>query len=298
MAFKSPAENLILIPKDVIPMVKNASCEELKTLIYFFSEPAANINDAARTIGITVAQIESAIAFWRGAGIFEDSLGEKKKIANDTSSYRNYDSETLYKAIETNKDFKMIRDLAMVRLQKPTLTKNDLSSLFYLFDFAGMPPEIICGVIEYCAEIGKRNVEYVYKKATALYEDGITTYDKFEAYIEKSKRINDNIFKLRTLLGIGDRKLSTKEKKMFDCWFGDWNLPFEMVEFAYDKMIDAKGKIAIPYLNGILSRWHESGYQTAEEAENGDNATRNSNPNSSFEGDEFIEAALNRGFDD
>lgn len=298
MAIKTPAESLILLPKNILPMIKNASAEELKILIYFFSTPDTNVPDAARELGITVAQAESAIAFWRGAGIFEESQGEKKRVASDTSAYRNYDAETIAQTLETHSDFAMIRDLASQRLQKPTLTKNDLSSLLYLYDFAGIPASVICGVIEYCAEQDKRNIQYIFKKALALYEEGITTYEKFEAYIEKRKAVNSSVFKLRKLCGIGDRTLSSKEKKMFDCWFGEWLLPFEMVELAYDKMIDATGKVSMPYLNGILMRWHESGYATAEEAKNGDSASRTPNTNSSFEGDEFIEAALSRGFDD
>lgn len=298
MAIKTPAESLILLPKNVLPMIKNASAEELKILIYFFSAPEATVPDAARETGVTVAQTEAAIAFWRGAGIFEESRGEKKHVASDTSAYRNYDSETIAGMLDTHSDFAMIRDLASDRLQKPVLTKNDLSSLLYLYDFAGIPASVICGVIEYCAENDKRNVQYVFKKALALYEEGITTYEKFEAYVEKRKAVNSNIFKLRKLCGIGDRTLSSKEKKMFDCWFGEWLMPFEMVELAYEKMIDSKGKVSIPYLNGILTRWHENGYATAEEAKNGDSASRTPNTTSSFEGDEFIEAALSRGFDD
>ena len=296
MAISTPADSLILLPKEVLAHIKNASAEELKLLLCFFADPEISLSDAARDIGITVAQAESAFAFWRGAGIFAESAGKKKKAANDTSSYRNYDSETLSKAISGDESFMLVCRVAEQNMQKQ-LTKNDYSALYYLFDFCGIPAEVICGIIELCCSMGKKNTQYIYKKAVALYEEGIDSYDKFEKYLARRELINSNIGRLRKLCGMGDRALTAKEQKFCDCWFGDWGFSFEMVELAYEKTVDSTGKLSMIYMNGILRRWHESGYETPEDVSNGDTGNK-SGTVSSFEGDEFIEAALNRGFDD
>ncbi|MBE6693121.1 MAG: DnaD domain protein [Ruminococcaceae bacterium] len=297
MAIKTPKDGLILLPKqEVLGGMKNASAEELKLLIYMFAEPDAAISDAARDLGITVAQAESAFAFWRGAGVFQDAEPTKKKAATDTSSYRNYDSATLSKAIKDNEEFSLVCRVAGDRLQKQ-LTKNDYSSLYYLFDFVGIPAPVICGVVEMCTSMGKRSLQYIFKKALALYEEGIDTYDKFEIYLAKREAINSNIGKLRKLCGMGDRALTPKETQLFDCWFGDWKFPFETVKLAYEKTIDTTGKLSTTYMNGILRRWHESGFETPEDIAKGE-ASRNTGVESSFEGDEFITAALKRGFND
>lgn len=294
---KVPGDSLILLPKEILPIIKNASAEELKVLLYFFAEPDISVADAARETGITIAQAQAAVSFWRGAGIFEDSDRQKKRVASDTSAYRNYDSETIYKAIEQHSDFAMIRDLTMEKLEKAVLTKNDLSSLLYLYDFAGIPAPVICGVIEDCVSNGKKNLQYIFKTALSLQEEGIDTYDKFEAYLTKKAEINSNIGRLRKLCGMGDRALTSKEKKLFDCWFGDWKMPFDVIELAYEKTIDSTGKLSTTYMNGILRRWHESGFETIEDIKKGE-ASRTPGTDSSFAGDEFIEAALSRGFDD
>lgn len=294
---KTPADGLILLPRDVLPKLKNASCEELKTLLYFFAEPETSVSDAARELGITVAQAESAVSFWRGAGIFVDGEEKKKRVANDTSAYRNYDSVTISSTLKNNSDFAMVCELARERLEKMTLTKNDLSSLLYLFDFAGIPAPVLCGIIEDCCANGKRNLQYIFKKAIALYEDGIDTYDKFEEYLARRAEINSNIGKLRKLCGMGDRALTTKEKKFFDVWFGEWNFTFDMVKLAYEKTIDSTGKLSMVYMNGILRRWHEGGFETPEDVAKGE-GSRNSGVETSFAVDEFIEAALSRGFED
>ncbi len=296
MAIKTPKDNLIILPKEILPSLKTARAEELKTLIYFFAEPEAGIPDAARELGLTVAQVDSAVAYWRGAGVFAEGESNKKKVASDTSSYRNYDSETLSAAIERDEEFMLVCRVAGDGLQKQ-LTKNDYSSLFYLYDFVRLPAPVICGIIEDCVAHGKRSLQYIFKKATALYEDGIDSYDKFESYITRREAINSNISKLRKLFGIGDRELTAKEKKFLDTWFSDWDFSYDMVHLAYEKGVDTSGKFSFSYINAILKNWHESGFATEEDVKNGE-SSRNTGGESSFDTDEFIEAALSKGFGD
>jgi DnaD/phage-associated family protein len=296
MAIKTPFDSIIPLPKETINRLKTASAEELKTLIYFFAEPESSVADAAKQTGLTVAQVESAYSFWRGAGIFEEGVREKKNVTSDTSAYRNYDSASLSDAIEKDGEFSMVCRVACEKLEKQ-LNKNDYSSLFYLYDFVGIPSSVICGIIEDCCANEKRSLQYIFKKAVGLFEEGVDTYEKFEAYLIRRDAVNSDIGRLRKLCGMGDRALTTKEKKLFECWFSEWNLPFEMVELAYEKTIDSTGKLSTTYMNGILRRWNESGFTSAEDVKNGD-AGKVAGQESSFAGDEFIEAALSRGFDD
>lgn len=294
MAIKTPKDDLIIIPKEIVSSLKTASAEELKTLIYFFAEPETSIPDAARELGITVAQVDSAVAYWRGAGIFAEGAASKKKVASDTSAYRNYDSETLSKAIEGDEEFILVCRVASDGLQKQ-LTKNDYSTLYYLYDFVRMPAPVICGIIEDCVAHGKRSLQYIFKKTTALYEEGIDSYDKFEAYITRREAINSSINRVRKLFGLGERELTSKEKKFLETWFSDWGFSYDMVHLAYEKGVDTSGKFSFSYINAILKNWHENGYATENDVKNGE-SSRNTGGDSSFDTDEFIEAALSKGF--
>lgn len=296
MAIQTPFENLILLPREVLHQIKTASAEELKILIYLFANPESDINAAARETGVSLAQAQAAFAFWRGAGIFAESSGKKKNVTSDTSAYRNYDSATIADAITSNEEFALVCRIASDNLEK-ILTKNDHSSLFYLYDFVRLPAPVICGIIQECCKNEKKSLQYIVKKAISLYEDGIDTYEKYEAYLEKQEYINSEIGKLKKLFGIGDRALTTKESKAFDTWFSDWSLPFDMVRLAFEKTVDNTGKVSVTYMNSILKRWHESGFTSVEDVNKGE-AGRTAGTESSFAGDEFIEAALNRGFDD
>jgi len=288
---------VILLPKEILNNIKSATADELKILIYNFGEPECNLADMARDLGITLADAEKAVAFWRGAGIFADAEEKTQKMAADTSAYRNYSTEDINNALDRGGDFVMIKSIAEQALEKSTLTKNDLSTLLYLYDYVRIPAPVICGIITDCCANDKASMQYIYKTAHSLHEQGIDTYDKFEAYLARRKEINSQIGKLRKLFGMGDRALTAKEKKLFDCWFGEWSLSFDMVKLAYEKTIDNTGKLSTTYMNSILRRWNESGYQTVEDVNTGE-ASRQAGVDHSFTGDEFIEAALKRGFDD
>lgn len=291
----TPADGIITVPREALNNIKTASAEELRMLLYMFANPESDIGSAARETGITVAQAESAYSFWRGAGIFaEESV--KKQVAKDPSIYRNYDSETISDRREKDAGYQMVCDCAGEKLGK-ILTKNDYSSLLYLYDFVGMPAPVVCGVIELCCSEGKNSLQYIFKKAVGLYDDGIDTYDKFESYLNRRAAVNTEIGRLRKLCGLGDRELSAKEKSMFDTWFGEWHMPFELVRLAYEKTVDATTKVKFGYMNSILRRWYECGYTSVKDVANGE-SSRKQNGSASFAGDDFIEAAMNRGFED
>lgn len=50
----------------------------------------------------------------------------------------------------------------------------------------------------------------------------------------------------------------------------DKGFPPETVALAYDKTVFYKKQLEWRYLNGILRRWHENGWHTPEEVQQGD----------------------------
>lgn len=292
----TPADGIITIPREALEKLNSAGAEELKLLVFMFGCPDCPLAEAAKRLGITLAAAEKAYSFWLGAGIFKEAENVKKQVARDPSVYRNYDSETISGKLDDDGDFKMVCDYAGNKLGKQ-LTKNDYSALLYLFDFVGMPAPVICGIIEHCCDEGRTSLQYIFKKTVGLYDEGIDSYDKFEKYLARRAQINSDIGKLRKLCGMGDRELSTKEKAMFDCWFGEWKTPFELVRLAYEKTVDAKGSISFPYMNSILRRWNESGFVSVEDVAKGE-SSRRGGADQSFDVDEFIAAAMNRKFED
>ena len=297
---KTPKDSVIVLPDLVLKVLKQATEAELKILIYYFSNPASDTATASKKTGVSAAETKKAFDFWERAGVFSVvKTEEPKKEFADAGIYRNYDSATISKALDSDEDFSLVCSVATDNLQKQ-LTKNDYSSLLYLCDFVGMPTAVICGIIEDCCSNGKKSMQYIYKKTVGLFEDGIDTYDKFESYLKEREKTRSNIGKMRKMCGMGERALTPKEEKFFTRWFSEWNFPFETVKLAYEKNIDTKGTLSFSYMNGILSNWHEEGLTEISEIENADSAKKadKNKKSSSFDEDEFIKAALEQGFDD
>ncbi|HOJ47751.1 MAG TPA: DnaD domain protein [Bacillota bacterium] len=288
---KTPCEDLIILPRAVQKHLKNAGETELKVLIYLFANPDFTAGEAARELGLTVSEVEAAVAFWRGAGVVElTSAKEAKKSSANISLYQNYDSDVLSNAIEKDGEFRELCN-AVGDLTERILNKNDYNSLYYLYDYVGLPADLICGIAQYCKQEKKFSMQYMMKTALGMYEEGIDTYEKLEQLLAKKEKAKTGIGMLRKLCGMGDRELSAKENEYVNNWFIRWDMPFDLIKLAYDKTVDNTGKVKFSYMNSILKCWYENGYRTAEDVAAGD---KKECVESSFDADEFFEAAVKR----
>jgi len=301
MKIKTPSDNLIILPMEVLPRVKNASATELKVLLYLFGKKEATPAEMAQQLGITPADAEAAFAFWRGAGIFEeDDSAPKKAVAPSTSLYKSYDSHTIASYLDEDTAFRSCTELVSETFGSGILNKNELSSLLYLYNYVGLPAEVISGIAGYCKSKGKTSMQYLMKTALSMYEkEGIDTYEKFEQYMALLEKRNADSTRLRTMLGFGERALSTKEKEFFTRWLEEWALPFDLISLAYEKTVDNLHKVNLAYMNAMLKRWYENGFTTAEDVEIGDaKAKAEKTPDASYgDSDAFFEAALKAGFE-
>ena len=298
MRIKTPGDGLIMLPMEVKDKLKTATLPELKVLLYLSAVKEADAKEMAASLGITPGEAEAAVAFWRGAGIFEEDDAPKKAVPQSSSLYKSYDSFTIAEFLK-KESFKGCCEIVGEKLEKE-LNKNDYNSLVYLYDYVGLPAEVIVGVAEYCVSNGKKSMQYLMKTALSMYErDGVDTYEKFEKYMEKEEKLHSETAKVKKLCGFGDRELTAKEKGFFDKWFAEWEFSFDMVKLSYEKTVDSLGKISLSYMNGMLKRWYEAGIRTPEDA-----MTKNAKPGKGDgsvagyeDGDEFLEAALKKGME-
>lgn len=297
MKIRIPADELIVLPGGVREKLREASAPELKVLIYLYAKKEAETPEIASALGIPPGEVEAAFAFWRGAGLIEpDDSGPKKAVPSTGSLYKSYDSHTISEFL-LKEDFRTCCDIVGEKLGKQ-LTKNDYSSLVYLCDYVGLPPEMISGLAEYCVAREKRSMQYLVRTALAMYEqDGVDTYEKFERHLARLEQIGSSVEKVRRLCGFGDRELTAKEKNLLDRWFGEWELKYELVRLAYEKTVDSLGKVSLSYMNGMLKRWYESGWTTPEEVGAKDKKPGNGDGSEAGygDGDAFFEAALKAG---
>ena len=259
-------------------------------MIYLFATGDYAPGETARELRLTVSDVESAVSFWRGAGIIELYTAKEAKKIGSVNLYQTYDADILSAAVEKDDDFKNVCDMIGDLLGR-LLNKNDYNSLFYLYDYAGMPADFICGVAEFCSQEKKLSMQYIMKTALGLHDDGIDSYEKLEQHLAHREKARTSTGMLRKLCGLGERELTTKESNFVSNWFIKWDIPFELVRLSYEKMINAIGKVQLSYMNTILKSWYNNGYKTLEDVEKGD---AKESVESSFDTDEFFEAAVKR----
>ena len=147
-----------------------------------------------------------------------------------------------------------------------TFTSTDTSTLLWLISWAGVPPDMLLTVISYCAEIGKNRMSYIQATAVAWMNDGIETAAQAESYIKELQTGRSYEYTVRSAFGIYDRALTAREKKFVSEWqAAGFDAP--LLTAAYDRSVEAIGKLSFSYINKILLSWKERGVTTPEQAE-------------------------------
>ena len=189
-----------------------------------------------------------------------------------------------------------IQDIMDENVLGKAFTAQDYNNVMQLKSYFKFSDEYILLLLAHCAEVEKASWAYIRKTATALYDEGISSYSKLEAHFANRHNKRSLEYKIRKLLGIGEREFTKSEKSHIDKWIG-LKTPFELITKAYEITIDkCSGKFSYPYMAKILDNWHTNGIKTAEDVEKSLESyqAKQKLSMSTFDTDDFFEAALKR----
>ncbi len=284
-----------VVPREALKYIAGADADVLRVLLFCAANPEFELTAAARECGLDKDRFCSALAFWSENGVI--SVGEKsaprKKPADLLQSY---DSITLADALEKDGSFASVKD-SVQDLLGIHMNKNDINLLYNMYHFAGMNADYICTVAAYCAARGKRSMMSITQTALGFYDDGADTFEKLEIMLAERQGLEADRARFITLCGFGSRKLTGKENALLTKWFSEYEMPFDVVRVAYDKMVDTIGEVKLTYLDRILVDWYSNGVKDEQSAKNAAEQRKNSAslPEDSFDEREFINAALKKG---
>ena len=174
-----------------------------------------------------------------------------------------YTVSDVQRAAESAEDFRSLLDEAAKRLGR-LLSGNDMMVLFGLYDYLGLPPEVILVVINWCTQElerrygpGKRpTLRQIEKEAYIWQERGILTLDLAEKHVRELLDRRRESSRIQRILGIRDRILAPSEERYIHSWM-EMGFSPEAVGEAYDRTILKKKELAWPYMNRILENWHK-----------------------------------------
>ncbi len=296
------------LPDHITPLLAKADKLSLCALLYFAKHPdcdTATLCAIMRADGVLCSeiQLQRAVHFWQQNGVLrdkDDPITAPAAVQKKVTELPVYDSDELAeKLTEGESRLGQLVDECQ-KMAGKMFTPTDLSRLVSLVDYLALSCDYVKRLYAYCIAKERRNIGYLQKAAQNLYDEGVRTEDDLAAYLEAKTKSETLEGKLRTLFGLGERSLSTKEKGFVAAWV-EADYAQELLQLAYDITVDATGKVAFAYMDKILQKWKAAGITTAKDAKEAQNAhaakTAPIKENGkSFEADDFFAAALQRSY--
>lgn len=178
--------------------------------------------------------------------------------------------------LEENAEFRSLTAEVERRLGKK-LTTPDVGTLLGLYDYLGLPADVIYLLVCHCAErVAQRQGEgrrptlrQIEREGYYWARQGIDNQAAASEYLRKYNERQGLLPQYMRVLQLGSRPPAAGEEKYLLAWL-EMGFPPETVAVAYDKTILKCHELKWPYCNGILKRWHAAGLHTVDEIERHD----------------------------
>lgn len=190
-----------------------------------------------------------------------------------------YTSDELSDMLETDRTFSLlVTQLEQVLGKK--LKTADLQLLAGLYDDMGLPADVIYLLVCHCTERAVRRfgegrrptMRQIEKEGCLWARMGISDQESADRYLRTLAQKQEKASAYMHALNIHDRPPVDSEMHYLQQWW-EQGFPPETVALAYDKTVFHKKELNWRYLNGILRRWHSSGWHTVEEVTSGEQRT-------------------------
>lgn len=152
------------------------------------------------------------------------------------------------------------------------LSTNDLKCLYTIYDFTGLPPEVILLAVRWSIESYQQKngpgrmprMPQIQREAIHWKDRGVETVEEAEAYMKRQLLLRDRTVQILALLDIRDRPPTDKEKEYITPWV-DMGFPDEVIRLAYENTVLQTRTLKWPYMDAILRDWHQKGLHSVKE---------------------------------
>ena len=287
-----------------------AGAQDLRVLFALCELESADADAISAALGCEPAAVTAALAFWRGTGVVtldEDEEGAvvvaptkaDVPIAPQVIAEKGlpaYSTEELSSILARRTELSQLIDDCQQAFGK-IFNTNEIGVIAGLADYLGLDGEYILLLLTHCRNMEKKSLRYVEKMAISLHDEGVHDAKNLEERLQNIEMMAKVTGRVRAIFGITARALTSKEKAMLESWICKMKYDEEMLTRAYELTVDAIGKSSMPYANKILERWFADGYKTVADVDKALADYRaKKNGGSSFDVDEFFEAALRRTY--
>lgn len=146
------------------------------------------------------------------------------------------------------------------------LNRREMETLLNVHESLGMKPDVLTLLIGDCARRGRLTAREVERVAYRWHDMGLTDYADAEAYLQQQRDRRSRGARVLALFGMRDRLPGESEQKYIDKW-DKLGVSDALLKLAYDRTLLGAGRMSWPYLDKIVTAWHEKGITTPEQAE-------------------------------
>lgn len=239
-------------------------------LLYLYLRSGNDPDRAAQTLHLTDSRVSCAMATLRQLGLWQ--VERRTVIPGERPAYSEKD---VLQAIDSDSDFKSLYG-EIQRLLGRNLNTEELKIILGFVRYLGLAPDVVCVLVCYCKDRARRkgnlrnpSLRTIEKEAYAWAEQGIDTMEEAAAFIQNQNMRFSQIGQLMKTMQIYNRTLTPGEEKYAKQWL-DMGFDMEALAIAYDRTCVHAGNLNWPYMNRILTRWHEAGLHTAEQVQKQD----------------------------
>lgn len=250
-----------------------ACADGLSALLYIhiLRRGAYSAADAAADLRCSRDDISRAAGNLRRLGLMRS---DEPQLLSD--ELPDYSSRDIVSRMETDDAFEGVVTEAQRSLGR-LLNTNDMRILFGIYDYLGLPAEVIYLLINHCIDTYRaRNgdgrmptMRFIETEARYWARSEIVTLEAAEEHIRLEKLRQDELEKLKDVLQIRGRDLTPTERKYAESWLS-MGFSSAALAIAYDRTVVGTGKLTWKYMDKIVQDWYAKRLFTPEAIEQGD----------------------------
>jgi len=265
-------DNSITVPRaDADSLL--ACADGLTALLYLYlrSGGARGRRETAAVLKCSDEELERAYGTLRRLGLLE-----KRELPPQDTELPQYSAEDIAVRSRTDSAFEGVVFEAQRALGR-LLNGNDLRLLFGIYDFLGLPAEVIMLLLNHCIEEcalrygpgRKPTMHFVETVAREWADQELITVEAAEEHLGRVRERRETLGRVKAVLQLGSRELTPTEGKYLRSWI-DLGFGPEAIAEAYDRTVVSTGKLTWRYMDRILRSWDEKHLHTPEEIAAGD----------------------------
>jgi len=221
---------------------------------------------AMHALGMSEGELAHGLNLLSGLGLTEKA----ERLPDRSDEIPEYTGADVASALEGSSDFASLLKFTETRLGR-RLSTPDTQTLLGIYDWMGLPADVICLLITACVEehqkknTGRRlTMRTIENRAKLWCSLGLTTQDAAGIYLKQQEERGEKVASLMRRLHISGRAASPTERKFLEQWAF---LPEELVLKAYDITAVNTGKLNWQYMDKILQSWQAKGFRTVADVE-------------------------------